>query len=171
MPDVCDLILDEHEQFRRRFAEMDQLRSERADPSRLEQVWGPLADKLEVHASAEETVFYPRLLAEGRRGEEETSDAIDDHNQIRDAVRRAGSEDVGSDEWWDAVLAARSANSDHMAEEEREAIPDFRVNAPSEQREEIGAAWIGHENDHAGGRRVDTSGKDKEAYLSRHAPD
>lgn len=170
MPDVCDLILDEHEQFRRRFAEMDALRSDRADPPRLERVWRPLAQKLEVHASAEETVFYPRLLKEGRRGEEETSDAIDDHNQIRDAIRRAGSEKVGTDEWWDAVLAARRANSDHMAEEEREAIPDFRVNAPSGQREEMGEAWIGHENDHAGGRGVDTADRDKATYMSRHAP-
>lgn len=171
MPDVCDLILDEHEQFRRRFAEMDTLRSDAAEASRLERLWRPLADKLEVHASAEEAVFYPRLLKEGRRAEEETSDAIDDHNQIRDAVRRADSEQVGTDGWWDAVLAARSANSDHMAEEEREAIPDFRVNAPSGQREDLGAAWIDYENDHAGGRAVDTADKDKDTYISRHGPD
>lgn len=168
MPDVCDLILDEHESFRRRFAELDTIRSDGSERSRLEQVWAPLAEKLEVHASAEETVFYPRLLNEGQRGEEETSDAIDDHNQIREAVRRARSEEVGTDGWWGAVLDARAANSDHMAEEEREAVPDFRVKAPSDEREELGAAWIGYENEHAGGKGVDTTDKDKDAYIARH---
>lgn len=171
MPDVCDLIVDEHEELRRRFAEMDTMRAEPSEPSQLERVWAVLAAKLEVHASAEEAIFYPRLLKEGRRGEEETSDAIDDHNQIRDAIRRASACRPGTEDWWGAVLAARAANSDHMAEEEREAIPDFRVNAPSGQRAEMGTAWIEHENVHAGGRAVDTADKDKDSYLSRHGAD
>lgn len=168
MPDVCDLILDEHGDLRRRFAEMDSLRAEGCDPSRLRQVWLPLAETLEVHAAAEEAVFYPLLLNEGRRGNDETADAIDDHNEIRGAVRRADSAEVGTDGWWDAVLAARAANSDHMAEEERGALPDFRVNAPADQREALGAAWNDFEHEHAGGRGTDLQDKDKDAYIARH---
>jgi hypothetical protein len=169
MPDVCDLILDEHEEFRRRFAELDTLRADKAEAARLERVWGPLADKLELHASVEEEVFYPHLLKEGRRGDEETSDAIDDHNEIRDAVRRAGEQAVGSDDWWDAVLAARKANSDHMAEEERGAVPDFRVNAPTSEREALAEAWTAYEDEHPGARGIDESDKDKDAYIKRHS--
>lgn len=168
MPDVCDLILDEHDELRRRFAEMDSLRAEGCDSSRLRQVWVPLAETLEVHAAAEESVFYPRLLKEGRRGEEETADAIADHNEIRDAVRRADAAEVGTDDWWDAVLAARAANSDHMAEEERGSLPDFRVNAPADQREALGDAWDDFEREHAGGRGTDLKDKDKDAYIARH---
>ncbi|MDA8046269.1 MAG: hemerythrin domain-containing protein [Actinomycetota bacterium] len=168
MPDVCDLILDDHEEFRRRFAELDELRGQGGEAALLEPVWGPLAAKLEVHASAEEEIFYPRLMKEGSRAEEETSDAIDDHNEIRDAIRRAGSEATGSDGWWGAVSAARKANSDHMAEEERGALADFRVHAAAEQRQEMGAIWVDYEARHAGGRGVDTTDEDKDAYLSRH---
>jgi hypothetical protein len=164
----CDLILDEHEESRRRFTEMDTLHADASEPSRLELLCLPLAQKLGLHASAEEAVFYPSLLNEGRRGEGETSDAIDDHNQIRDAIRRPESEAVGTDDWWDAILAARAANSDHMAEEEREAIPDFRSNAPSPEREERGPAWIDHQHDHAGGRGVDTADRDTDTCMSRH---
>lgn len=168
MPDVCDLILDDHEEFRRRFAELDELRGQGADAARLEPVWRPLAAKLEVHASAEERIFYPRLLQEGRRGDEETSDAIDDHNQIRDAIRRAASKVTGGGDWWDAVSAAREANSDHMAEEERGALPDFRVHADADQRQDLGASWVDYEARHAGGRGVDTTDEDKDAYMSRN---
>ena len=51
MTDVTQLILDDHETFRSRFAELDDLRN---DPSRAGPVWEALARLLEVHASAEE---------------------------------------------------------------------------------------------------------------------
>lgn len=168
MPDICDLILDEHEEFRRRFAELDSLRAEAAEPERLERLWRPLAERLELHASAEETVFYPQLLQEAKRGEEETADAISDHNEIRDAIRQAASEDAGTANWWDAVLAARAANSDHMAEEEREAIADFRLSAPSTEREALGSSFVAYHDEHAGGRGLDTADKDTRAYIARH---
>jgi hypothetical protein len=45
-----------------------------------------LAILLEAHADAEEKLFSPRLLDVGKEGDEETDDAISDHNDIRDAV-------------------------------------------------------------------------------------
>jgi len=59
MTDVTQLILDDHETFRSRFAELDDLRN---GPSRAGPVWEALARLLEVHASAEEEHFYPALL-------------------------------------------------------------------------------------------------------------
>ena len=41
---------------------------------------------------------------------------------MRDAERHP----VGSDAWWESVGRARVANDEHMAEEEREALADFR---------------------------------------------
>lgn len=116
----------------------------------------------------EETVFYPELIALGRRGDEEAADAINDHNQIRDAVRRARHEQPGSDGWWEAVLSARASNSDHMAEEERGAIPDFRLHAEAGRREQLGAAWTEFEQRHPGAEGLDESDKDADAYISEH---
>src|SRR4051794_41409715 len=87
VPDICDLILDDHEIFRRRFAELDDER--RSDVAVVCALWAPLAEHLERHANAEEDLFYPALLRRGADAEEETDDAIRDHNKIRDAVRRA----------------------------------------------------------------------------------
>ncbi|HET9731310.1 MAG TPA: hemerythrin domain-containing protein [Acidimicrobiales bacterium] len=168
MPDICDLILDDHHTFRRRFAELDELRAAGAAPERLAPLWEPLSELLEVHAAAEEELFYPRLLKKGDNADEETEDAISDHNEIRDAVRRARGAEVGTDDWWKAVLDARHANSDHMAEEEREGVADFRVNAEPEVRDDLGGRWLSYKDRHAGGRDVDVTDKDPDAYIASH---
>src|SRR6185312_12831426 len=98
----------------------------------LAMVWQPLAERLEIHAQAEETIFYPALLRTGDPAGEatdETKDAISDHNKIRDAIAEAGLHSVGSPAWFTAVGRARSENSEHLTEEEDEGLPDFRKHA------------------------------------------
>ncbi len=168
MPDICDLILDDHERFRRRFAELDNRRRDGAEPDRLQALWQPLADLLETHASAEEDMFYPRLLERGDNAEEETEDAVSDHNDIREAVRRAAGQEPGSAPWWQAVLDAREENSDHMAEEEREALPDFRENVADGVRDELGDRWLAFRQEHAGARGLDLDQVDVEEYVDQH---
>src|SRR5579871_6147760 len=102
--DITELILDDHHEQRRLFAILEQI--DRADTGSLSAVWGRLSAFLEVHAAAEEAIFYPALLQVGiaarrRTGvEDETLDAIGDHNQIRDAVAEAAGHVVGSDAWY-----------------------------------------------------------------------
>ncbi len=98
--DITDLILRDHDEQRRMFALLDELGD---DPARLAPVWQRLAVLLEVHADAEERLFYPRLLRAGQGAadadspEEETEDAVRDHNEIRDGVRGAARHPVGGD--------------------------------------------------------------------------
>src|SRR6202007_401425 len=92
-------------------------------------------------------IFYPALLQAGIGGrregsvEGETLDAIGDHNDIRDAVTAVAGHPVGSDGWYDAVAGANLANSDHMAEEEREGLTDFRRLAGLQQRHDLAVAF------------------------------
>ena len=126
--DITQLILDDHHEQRRLFAMLEQI--SRTDTEVLSALWGRLASFLELHAAAEEEIFYPALLqvglaAQRKAGVEgETLDAIHDHNEIRDAVTEVARHEVGTDEWFAAVGAANLANSDHMAEEEREGLTD-----------------------------------------------
>ena len=122
-----------------------------------------------MHAAAEEEIFYPALLRVGiqarRAGaaEDETLDAIGDHNDIRDAVVSAGGYPVGSDEWYAAVAAANQANSDHMGEEEREGLTDFRRLASLQLRHDLAVAFVAFEARHyAGVAPVD---KDPQQYV------
>jgi len=162
MSDITQLILDDHETFRREFAALDDAH----EPEQLREIGEPLAVLLEVHAAAEEAVFYPKLLRRGDDAEDETVDAIGDHNDIRDGVREAARHPIGSPQWWDGVRHARTANSSHMAEEEDDALPDFRRNAPLSMRVDLGHEFLKFKTDHSDARDLDTSDKDPQAYVS-----
>jgi len=147
--DITQLILDDHYEQRRLFAMLEQI--SRSDTEVLSVLWGRLAVFLELHAAAEEAIFYPELLKvdklAGRlgSGEAETLDAIGDHNEIRDAVVAVGPHDVGSSDWFAAVAAANKANGDHMAEEEREGLTDFRRLASLQRRHDLAVAFAAFE--------------------------
>jgi hypothetical protein len=165
--DITQLILDDHHEQRRLFAILEQI--DRTDTGVLSAVWSRLAAFLELHAAAEEEIFYPALLQVGLAGrraagvEEETLDAIHDHNEIRDAVTEVARHQVGTDAWYAGVAAANLANSDHMAEEEREGLTDFRRLAGLQRRHDLAVAFAAYEaRNYAGVPVVD---KDPAAYV------
>ena len=163
-PDITDLILDEHAEFRRQFVSLWDLRPE-SDADGIAAAWQPLADLLEVHASAEEEILYPVLLRRGGDdATDETDDAIRDHNEIRDAIRHVGRTRAGSDEWWQAVVEANVANSDHMAEEERQDLTDFRQQVGLEERHEIAVQFLRYEAQNWA-RGVTPKDKDPKEYV------
>jgi hypothetical protein len=168
-PDVTDLILDEHAVFRTQFVALWDLRPT-GNTDSIEAAWQPLADLLEVHAKAEEDIFYPVLLKRGGdEAPEETDDAIRDHNEIRDAIRDAGGASVGSDGWWDAVMACRKANDEHLAEEERDVIPDFREHSDEELRSSLGVQWAAYHAEHRGARGVPEDNVAPDEYIEEHS--
>lgn len=166
MSDVCDVVLEEHAEFRRRFAELDTHHD--SDAATLGALWQPLADLLDRHAAAEEEVLYPKLLHRGSDAEDETDDAIDDHNKIRDAVREATRHTAGSPAWWGAVRQAREQNSDHMAEEERGALADFRMHTGRADRDALGARFLDFNARHTPPTRADARDKDPGTYIAEH---
>lgn len=165
--DITQLILDDHHEQRRLFAILEQI--DRSDTGALAAVWGRLAAFLEVHAAAEEAIFYPALLKAGiaarrRAGvEDETLDAIHDHNEIRDAVAEVARHRVGTDAWYAAVAGANLANGDHMAEEEREGLTDFRRLSGLQQRHDLAVSFAAYEARHVAG--VQPVDKDPATYV------
>ena len=153
--DITQLILDDHHEQRRLFAILEQI--DRADTGTLSAVWARLSAFLELHAAAEEEIFYPALLQAGLStgradsAEEETLDAIGDHNDIRDAIAAAAGPVAGTDEWYAAVAAVNLANGDHMAEEEREGLTDFRRLAGLTLRHDLAVAFAAFEARHFAG--------------------
>jgi hemerythrin-like domain-containing protein len=165
--DITQLILDDHHEQRRLFSILEQV--DRSNTAVLSSVWDRLAAFLDLHAQAEEEIFYPELLrvgiaAQRKAGvEEETLDAIGDHNDIRDAVAEAGTHAVGTDEWFAAVAKANEANSDHMGEEEREGLTDFRRLASLQLRHDLAVRFADYEARHYAG--VEPVDKDPEGYV------
>jgi hemerythrin HHE cation binding domain-containing protein len=168
--DITQLILDDHHEQRRLFSIIEEI--DRGDTDTLSVVWGRLAAFLEVHAAAEEAIFYPELLHIGKGAggkddaEDETEDAIKDHNEIRDAVAEVARHEVGSDPWFDAVAQANEANSDHMGEEEREGLTDFREHASLQTRHDLAVSFAAYEARHVTG--VTAVNPDPQQYIAEH---
>ena len=92
---------------------------------------------------------------------EETEDAIEDHNDIRDTGEAVDKHPVGSDAWFEAVGECNKANSDHLAEEERQGLTDFRKHATLEERHDLGvrfAAFEAQPSERGEGRRQGSRG-------------
>ncbi|HET8600794.1 MAG TPA: hemerythrin domain-containing protein [Segeticoccus sp.] len=170
--DITEVILHQHAEQRRMFAMLDEV--DRSDTATLTALWRRLEIFLETHAEAEERYFYPPLLQVGKGAAdaddagEEVEDAVKDHNEIRDAVRKVGQQEVGSDGWWKAVIDARVANSDHMAEEERQDLADFRQRTDLQTRHDIAMQFLRFESEKAasGVKPVD---KDPDEYVEEHS--
>ncbi len=165
--DITELILADHTWFREQFVRLDDAAAaSSSDVGALRALWDPLATRLDLHAVAEEEIFYPQLL---RRGTEDprdaTLDAIGDHNEIRDGVHAAEAAAIGTPQWWAAVAQTRKANDEHMAEEEREGIPDFRRNAPIGLRESLGRQFARFFERHETTEAVNVSDKDPQRYV------
>jgi hypothetical protein len=165
--DVTEVILRDHEWFRRQFIALFDFADESApDVAAMAAIWEPLAARLDVHAAAEEAIFYPQLLARGEDDpEDETLDAIGDHNDIRDGVHDAARHQVATEHWWAAALATRKANDEHMAEEEREGLADFRRHAPLGLREALGRQFARFFEQHETTAGVNVSDKDPQRYV------
>lgn len=168
--DITQVILDDHVEQRRLFAALEDIGKH--DPEALAPVWKRLRALLDTHAEAEERLFYPQLVALGQRTHdqaeaEETEDAVHDHNEIRDAAEAVEHEDVGSEAWFAAVAKANQVNGDHMAEEEREGLTEFRRKVSLEDRHALAVRFLTFESSHMLG--VQPVDKDPQAYVREHS--
>jgi hypothetical protein len=163
---VTDLIRLDHVWFRSQFAALGEARG---DAARLESLWSALSARLEVHAAAEESLFYPRLLKDDADAVDDTKDAIRDHNEIRDAIRDALGHQIGDDPWWHAVDATEHANTEHMEEEEKGPLIEFDEAASIHEQAELASAFAAFETEHAGARGISIEDRDPEGYVEENS--
>jgi Hemerythrin HHE cation binding domain len=165
--DITQLIADDHTEQRRLFALLDELDAKNG--AALKAIWSRLHALLDAHAEAEERFFYPELLKIGRgaadsgSAADETRDAIKDHNEIRDTAANVDRQELGSPDWFRAVAAANKANGDHMAEEERQGLSDFRRHADLALRHRLAVDFARFSAEHLTG--VTPVDKDVDAYV------
>ena len=160
---VTDRIRMDHTWFRSQFAALE---SARSDSGTLGPLWNELSARLEVHAAAEEALFYPRLLKDDSDSVDDTKDAIRDHNEIRDAIRSAEGHPIGEAAWWDAVNATYRANTEHMEEEEEGPLIEFDDAASADEQAEVASAFAAFETEHAGARGISIEDRDPEGYIA-----
>lgn len=168
--DITAIIQAQHNEQRRLFGFLQEI--DRKDTQALQAVWHRLQGLLDAHAEGEEKYFYPELLKQGSGASDassaadETRDAIKDHNEIRDAAKEVGKYETGTDAWYEAVCKADLANSKHMAEEERQALADFRRHASLDERHRLGIRFIAFVSRHITG--VKPVDKNPDKWVEQH---
>jgi hypothetical protein len=90
------------------------------------------------------------------------STMLDEVDRSDTATAAAGAE-VAPRDWWTGVNAARTANDDHMGEEEHEGPADFRRHVELDLRHPIAVSFAAYETEHADG--VPIEDKDPEQYI------
>lgn len=162
MPDIIDVIREDHEHQRLAFAHLEAT----TDGAEQQRRWTELRDLLEVHAAAEEAVFYPRLVRLSESDADEVKDAVEEHNQIRAAIGEVGEHQPGTDLYLLAIRQAKSTNDHHMGEEETEVLPEAARRLDAAERERLGSAFAQFKTSHPGGRGADTQSKDPARYIA-----
>jgi hypothetical protein len=141
--DIVELIMADHRRIRRLSEALyDTARcSGDSGPNwMLAHVWQRLADLLEAHTRAEEEICYP-LFGCSPQAARRRREAIDDHEDIREAIREASVQRAGSVLWWRAVRAVLTASAGHLAREEREVLPHCLAPLTASRRRELGRQW------------------------------
>jgi hemerythrin-like domain-containing protein len=135
--DVVELILADHREFERLFRALRNREEDRA--ARLTE----LADLLVAHAEAEEREVYPKLEKRAPEEADEIEHSHEEHaeghEKLLDVLQV---DDVGSDEFEEALEELVETVNHHLDEEERDVLNAARENVPDAERAELGRAFL-----------------------------
>lgn len=142
--DVIDLIMADHRRIRRLSEALEVAARHRVDSGQdwmLAHIWQQLAGLLRAHTRAEEEICYP-ISGCSRPDAGLMRDAIDDHEDIREAIGEASLQRAGSARWWRAVRAVLAVSAGHLDREERDVLPCCLAGPTVSQRQELGQQWL-----------------------------
>jgi hemerythrin superfamily protein len=142
MPDVVDLIVQDHRELQRMFTEL------RTDPSRRKALAPLMSTLLFAHSRAEESEVYPRARAAG--GEEDVEHSQEEHLVADQLAERLTGLDPESDEFGDVLRQLIDAVTHHLQEEEEDVLPHMRERMSADELGEIGERFLAARAEHLG---------------------
>jgi hemerythrin superfamily protein len=127
--DIVDAVLEDHERFRRLFADFEQ-----ATGGQRSELWQALVRGLAVHETAEEEIVHPQV----RRLVDGGDDIVDERLAEEDAAKKelADLEKLGADDddFESRVRAFMEKVFSHADAEEGEELPALRTAADDDTR-------------------------------------
>ena len=115
MPDVIQLLNQDHRKVEELFAEFERTQSW--------QVCQTICDELEIHTQLEEEIVYPPLAQVDSKLEKEAEKEHDEAKELISKIRRSGS---NGSELTSLMTELKKAIEHHVEEEESEAWPKLR---------------------------------------------
>jgi hemerythrin superfamily protein len=134
MPDVVDLIMQDHREVERIFEEL------KSSPEKRPGLVPVLVTLLTAHSRAEEAEVYP--AARDEAGEEDDVEHSQEEHLLADQLLgRLAQTDPESPEFEPALSALVEAVTHHVEEEESKVLPGMRQNLSTERLEELASAF------------------------------
>jgi hemerythrin superfamily protein len=142
MPDVVDLITQDHRELQRLFEEL------RSDPSKRKALAPVMSTLLFAHSRAEESEVYPRARAAG--GEEDVEHSQEEHLAADQLAERLTGLDPESGEFGEVLEKLIEAVTHHLEEEEEDVLPHMRERMGADELNEIGERFLAARAEHLG---------------------
>ncbi|NUT50148.1 MAG: hemerythrin domain-containing protein [Saccharothrix sp.] len=148
MLDVVDLIMQDHREVERLFAEL------KDHPEKRPLLVPVLISVLTAHSRAEEAEVYP--VAKDEAGEvDEVQHSQEEHAEAERLLLRLGRTDPTSAAFDDVLREVVEAVTHHVEEEESSVLPGIRRRLAEGRREELGRAFAESRARHLGDRPGD----------------
>ena len=133
MASILDLLKRDHEKVAGLLAEIEGARSD----EQRDQLFGQLVGAIEIHAQAEEDVFYATLDADDRL-EAKLDDARQEHDEVDQMLEELDELGAAADEWIEKLRELRQLIQHHVDEEEGTVFERAREVLGSDQLERLG---------------------------------
>ena len=143
MPDVVDLIMQDHREVERLFEEL------RTEPEKRPLSVPVLVGLLTAHSRAEEAEVYPVARGEAS-AEEEVAHSQKEHAQAEELLTKLEQADPESAEFDEILAQLVDAVTHHVEEEESKVLPAMREGLESSRLDELGEAFAASRKAHLG---------------------
>ena len=147
--DIYSLIKNDHQEVASFFR---RLKAAEGFSETSEQLFAQLREDLELHAHAEERIWYP-ALQEAEGTQELVEEALHDHALVQDLLDELAASRMDDEAWNEKLEMLEEHVADHIEEEEGHIFDVARQLFSAEQATELAQYW-------------QTA---KQKYMARHA--
>jgi hemerythrin superfamily protein len=135
--DIYSLIKKDYQEVANLFR---RLKAAESFSETSEQLFAQLREELELHAHAEERVWYP-ALREAEGTQELVEEALDDHELVQDLLDELAASRMDDEVWNEKLEVLEEHVKDHIGEEEGDIFDVARQLFSVEQAAELAQRW------------------------------
>ena len=135
--DIYSLIKKDHQEVANLFR---RLKAAEGFSETSEQLFAQLREDLELHAHAEERVWYP-ALQEAKGTQELVEEALNDHDLVEDLLDELAASRMDDEAWNEKLEVLEERVGDHIEEEEGDIFDVARQLFSVEQAAELAQRW------------------------------
>ena len=164
--DAIALLTADHNRVKGLFS-LFKSAKEADDSARMQQVADRIFENLDVHASIEESTFYPRASAASEKVQELVNEGVEEHNVVKNLISECRSIEGGSETWVAKVTVLIENVEHHAEEEESEMFPKVRSALGAEGLKELGEQLTADKRALGAPTAEDAAAMTKEALLEK----